>query len=175
MAAGSSHYPALNQRSPLASRRSPAAALVWPQKAAPRGNDLLSPCNQLRSDRLSPSAELGNCKFPQILYSQGSTMCSEDEHGVLGGDAACTGGFQPPRLQRSQGQVASDEPLASTGRFGSLGEPQMCILQQNCPGLCPHMEGTGGAPRGLPRRVEVEPAPGWAQDQGDGVRPSVTH
>lgn len=102
-------------------------------------------------------------------------MCSEDEHGVLGGDAACTGGFQPPRLQRSQGQVASDEPLASTGRFGSLGEPQICILQQNCPGLCPHMEGTGGAPWGLPRRVEVEPAPGWAQDQGDGVRPSVTH
>lgn len=94
---------------------------------------------------------------------------------VKGKDAACTGGSQPPRLQRSQGQVASHKPLTSTGRFGGLGEPQICILQQNCPGLCPRVAGTCGAARGQPRRVEAQPAPGRAQDQGDGVQPSVTH
>lgn len=46
---------------------------------------------------------------------------------------------------------------------------QICILQQNCAGLCPHVVGTLGAPWGMPWRVEAAPAPRWAQDQGDGV------
>lgn len=94
---------------------------------------------------------------------------------MKGRDAACMEGSQPPCSQSSQGQVASHEPLASTGRFGGLGESQVCILQQNCPGLCPRVAGSCGAPRGLPWCVKAEPAPGRAQDQGDGVRPSVTH
>lgn len=124
------------------------SSALWPAGAQPalgRG----SPHSRLHSDVLSPPAQLGNWKFPQIVHSRGSAMRLEDEHsglgwGRYGAGFTRRGGMLPARgaLSPYVCSVAGDkwphnEPLASTGRFGGLGEPQTCILQQNCPGSCP--------------------------------------
>lgn len=50
--------------------------------------------------------------------------------------------------------------------LGSLGEPQIGILLQNCPGLCPGMAGTQGAPRGCLGGWRLRQLPGGHRTEG---------